>query len=117
MFEMTERGTDVVKSVTLHHVRSFERDATPVPLDVDLFGWPRRSTNVSTPHSAFVKERYRDGHLYGYATAESPVADLFVFENAKLAKKLELFVWTVEEPNRSAWTALNYAFLLQIVDV
>lgn len=82
------------------------------------FGQPNR-TGVPKPHSAFVKESYRqDRCLYHPAVSitESPVGELFVFENARSEKKLEVFVWTVEEVKNEAQTNLHHAFLLQVAE-
>lgn len=68
-------------------------------------------TDVLTPHSAFIKEWSRKERCLGNTATESTVAYLFEFKNARSAKKLELFAWTVEQ-----WHALHFAFLQQVVD-
>lgn len=92
MFWMAERGTDIVRSVTLldTHAKG--------PSHLDALGPPRR-TEVPTPRIAFVKEFLAKNHnFYGKTKiTESPVAELFVFENTKCAKRLEVFVWTIEQ--------------------
>lgn len=63
--------------------------------------------------SDFVKEWSRGQHIFlGKTTTESTVAELFMFENAKLAKKLEVAVWTLAQH-----CTLHYAFLLQVSDI
>ncbi|KAH7709483.1 hypothetical protein AAVH_23239 [Aphelenchoides avenae] len=55
----------------------------------------------------------------GFVVTESPVADLFVFENAKAAKKLEVFKWTVEQTKNAVRASLHYSytFLLKVADM
>lgn len=75
-------------------------------------GVPRR-TNVPTPHNAFVKKRMRETRRDTHErTAESTFASLFVFENAKAAKNLEVLAWKVEIKS-----TLHYAYQLTVVDV
>ncbi|KAH7691414.1 hypothetical protein AAVH_40070 [Aphelenchoides avenae] len=115
MFETAARGTDVVRSVTLIHTRLFEE--RPVRLADDLLGRPL-CKEVPTPHNACVKEWSRVNHLiYGTTSTESAVAELFVFDNPNLAKKLELFAWTIEQVHCSAGISMHYAFLLRVVDM
>ncbi|KAH7712800.1 hypothetical protein AAVH_19874 [Aphelenchoides avenae] len=112
-----ERGMDSVHTVTLLYER--HGDASTLNLTVNPFGQPRR-TGVPTPYSAFIKESYRRDqciHPSASSATESPVAELFVFENVMSAKKLEVFVWTVEEVENEAQTNLHYAFLLQVAGV
>lgn len=97
---MAERGAKVVRSVTLLHQDS------PLSHAVDPLGHPRR-TDAPTPDSAFIKERY-DGTTFNESKAE-----LFVIENAKASKKLEVYVWTVGDGDDDVQTA----FLLQVVDM
>jgi hypothetical protein len=110
-FETAAPGTDIIRSVTLLHERYY--GASPLHHTVGPLVQPWR-TNVPTPHSAFIKQWASEHFLH--AVSESTVAELFLFENAKLAKKLEIYVWTVEQAIRD-WSALHYAFLLQVVDV
>lgn len=56
-------------------------------------------------------------HTNGFVVTESPFAELFLFENAKAAKKLQVFVWTVEQTKNAVHDSLHYAFLLNVVDV
>lgn len=117
MFEMTERGTDAVRSVTLLYERPGE--ASPLRRFDDAFGQPRH-TDVPTPHSAFIKEKYRTDQCFYHSpisTTESSVAELYVFENVKSVKKLELFVWTIEEVEDAAQTNLHYAFLIKVAGI
>lgn len=112
MFEAAERGTHVVQTVTLLHQRFGE--PTPLPHSFEPLGHPRR-TDVPAPHNAFIKKWCQEQDEIGWNPSESTVAELFVFENAKLAKKLEAFVWNL-------WTVeqgedMHYVFLLQIVDL
>lgn len=110
---MAEPGINIVRSVTLLYERL---DESPLHHTSEPFGLPRR-TDVPTPHSAFVKEWSRKQDLvYGRPTTEWTVADLFVFENAKLGKKLEVFVWPVKQRVYSM-ICLHYAFLLQVVEL
>ncbi|KAH7712426.1 hypothetical protein AAVH_20230 [Aphelenchoides avenae] len=108
-FEMAERGNEVVRSVTLLH----ERWGTASPLipTIDPLG-PPRLVDVPTPRSAFLHGWYRSDHLRGFTATEAPISELFVFENWKLAKKLEVFTWTIEHVGRKAH-ALHTAFLFQ----
>ncbi|KAH7696266.1 hypothetical protein AAVH_36667 [Aphelenchoides avenae] len=105
----------MVRSVTLLHRRTGL--VSPLHHDVDPLEHPQR-TGVTKPHSAFIEECYSGAHLDGYTTTESTVAELFVFENAKSAKKLEVFVWTFDEecPDEGD-DSLNYAFLLRVADL
>lgn len=45
------------------------------------------------------------------------MAELFVFVNATSAKKLELFVWIIEEVGERAGISLDYASQLQVMDM
>ncbi|KAH7702595.1 hypothetical protein AAVH_30247 [Aphelenchoides avenae] len=111
---MAERGTDIVRSVTLLHMRAH---AWPLRHAVDPLGEPRR-TDAPTPHSAFIKEWSRKEQLdRGETITESAVSELFVFENAKSAKKLEVFVWTLMQADDDAEFSLHYVFLLQVLDM
>lgn len=117
MFETTERGMDAVRSVTLLYERP--RNASTLRHSDHALGQPNRA-GLPTPHSAFVKEWCRrDPCLYHspISTTESAVAELFLFENARSAKKLEVFVWTVEDVVNEVRISLHYAFLLQVADV
>ncbi|KAH7707966.1 hypothetical protein AAVH_24781 [Aphelenchoides avenae] len=106
----------MVRSVTLVHERSDDENL-PQSDTVETLGQPRH-TDVATPHSAFVKDwRSSVTEAYGVTLTESSVAELFVFENAKASKKLDVFVWTIEQLRDDASTALHYAFLLQVVDM
>lgn len=109
MFESCERGTDVVRTVTLLHKRFF--DDSPIFQPVDPLRLQRRA-NVPTPHNAFIKEWARREQEQEIATTESPLAELFVIENAKAAKKVEVFVWTLQQQ-----PSLHYAFLLHVSDM
>lgn len=53
----------------------------------------------------------------GGAPSETPVAELFEFENAKTSQKLEVFVWTTEQMHGDGETSLHYAFRLQAADM
>lgn len=82
----------------------------------DPFGQPNR-TDVPAPLCAFIKQWSREtDRTFRITTKESTVAELFEFENAKAAKKLMIFVWTVAHEREYAHTALHYAFQLQVVD-
>lgn len=107
MFAASDRGTDIVRSVTLLYART---DESPLRHDVAPLGEPRR-TDASTPHSAFIGQWYRKEHPYGTYSA-STVAELFTFENAKSARKIEVYVWAIGHGD-----SLHYAYLLQIVDM
>ncbi|KAH7703897.1 hypothetical protein AAVH_28927 [Aphelenchoides avenae] len=114
-FENAEAGTDMVRSVVLLHQRFGL--VSPVHHDVDPLGRPRR-TDVPKPHCDFMKEWYRGARLDSYTITESTVAELFVFENAQAAKKLDVFVWTVnEECQDEEENSLSYVFLLRVVDM
>lgn len=113
MFEVAERGTDVIRSVTLLHQR-YDRES-PLLETFDVLGQPLR-TEAPAPNSAFVKEWYGDDDLSDTITTEPTVANLFLFENAKSAQKLEVFAWTLEEVGHGQ-PFLHYAFLLQVVDM
>ncbi|KAH7705868.1 hypothetical protein AAVH_26925 [Aphelenchoides avenae] len=79
-------------------------------------GQPHR-TDVATPHSAFIKEWSRKQHsTHGWTTNESTVAELYVFENAKSARRLELFAWRVKQMHEREQASLHYAFMLRVVD-
>lgn len=112
MFEKAERETNVVPSVALLHKRN--PDVSPLHHADDPLGHPRL-TGIPAPQSAFVKEWMRQAKRSGTAT-ESTVADLFVFENATLARKLEVFVWTIEYVKHDL-SSLHYAFLLHVEDM
>lgn len=102
MVERAERGTN-----TLLYQRN---EVSPYRHTLELFGRPRR-TDVPTPHSAIIKKWVGDKRPWVYTT-ESAVADFFEFDYAKLAKKLEVFVWTIEER-----TASHSAFMFKVVDM
>lgn len=108
MFEMTERETGIVRSVTLGH-----KDLGGLPHSrqiVDPLGQPRR-TGLPPPHSAFITEWLRN--QFGDATTTEPTAaKLYVFENTKSAKALEVFAWTARK-----WGTLYHAYLLRVVDI
>ncbi|KAH7721314.1 hypothetical protein AAVH_11170 [Aphelenchoides avenae] len=109
-FKRAERGTNSIRSASLLYKRYVKTPPLHNTL-VNTLGQPRR-TNAPTPHSAFIKEWLREECLYGDVATESNFAELFVFENANSAKKLEVFAWSVEQV-----AAFHYAFLLQVVDV
>lgn len=109
---MTGRGTDIVRSVTLLYTRTIE---APLRLNADPLGQPRR-TDFPTPHSSFVEDCL-ERRAYGTTTAESTVAELFVFKNTKSAKKLNVSVWPIEHKDEDGMFDLHYAFLLQVIDV
>ncbi|KAH7709226.1 hypothetical protein AAVH_23517 [Aphelenchoides avenae] len=111
-FEAAERGTNIIRAVTLAYRR--DGKASPLGHAVGRLGQLRR-IDVPTPHNAFVKKWFRC--IAGFTVTESPVAELYVFENAKSAKKLEAFVWSVEEVYRDSDISLHYAFFFQIVDM
>ncbi|KAH7668105.1 hypothetical protein AAVH_43059 [Aphelenchoides avenae] len=140
MFEMTEPGTDIVRSVTLLYKRPLF-EVSPLPDADEPLGRPRR-TDAPSPHSAFIKEWSQQRlHDYDNTITESPAADLFVFENAKAAKKLEVFVLAIQQDHNDEYNdehndgygvvtvtipvtntvtiteAVHYAFLLQVVDM
>lgn len=48
---------------------------------------------------------------------ESTTSDFYVFENAKSAKKLELFEWTLEEVRNDVLISLSYVFFLKVINV
>lgn len=107
MFKKVESGTEIVRSVILLH-----RRVSPLYHITELLGQPRR-IDVPMPHNTFAKPWSR-GREYRRPTAET--CELFVFENAKSAKKLEVLAWTVERGNE--WQiALDYVFLFQVVDM
>ncbi|KAH7699309.1 hypothetical protein AAVH_33588, partial [Aphelenchoides avenae] len=116
-FEKAERGTFIVRSVTLLHER---RDKEPLRFAVEPLG-QSRCTKAPTPHSSFIRKWSRALLRDRMIVTESSVAELFVFENAKAAKKLELFVWTVKQGTDDEWSVfidfLHYAFFLQVVDL
>lgn len=95
----------MIRSVTLLYERS---EASRLRLAVEPLGKPLR-TDAPTPQSAFIEKWSRKEHIDGM---ESTAAELFVFGNAKAAKKLEVFAWTIQQ-----WNALHYAFLLQLLDM
>ncbi|KAH7721301.1 hypothetical protein AAVH_11151, partial [Aphelenchoides avenae] len=111
-FEAAERGRNIIRAVTL----TYRRDGKAWSLDhaVGTLGEPR-CVDVPTPHNAFVKKCFRC--IAGFTVTESTVAELYVFENAKSAKKLEVFVWTMEEVYRDSDISLHYAFFFQVVDM
>lgn len=93
MFEMAERGTDIVPSVSLLYARFHK--ASLLRRCVDSSGEPRH-TDVPIPRSAFIKEWLRsyNGRI---TSTESSVVKVFVFENVKSTKELEVFVWNTEQ--------------------
>ncbi|KAH7702241.1 hypothetical protein AAVH_30605, partial [Aphelenchoides avenae] len=116
-FEKAERGTDVVRSVTLLHLR-FRTVSTLQ--HTEALGQPRR-TDVSMPHNEFFVN-----WLCSVCRQHAPLrpsninqCELFVFENAKAAKKLEVLVWTVVtvKIDHGHEPALHYIFRLQVVDM
>lgn len=115
-FERAQRGTRIVRSVTLLHRRWGE--VSPLSLSDSALGEPRR-TDVPTPHNNLIQRWARQTDLDGRTTTTaSNVAEFFVFENVMSATKLELFVWTLEQVVREeALTALHYAFLLHVFDM
>lgn len=112
MFESAERGTDTVRSVTLLHERYDE--AWTLRHNIDPFGRPPR-TDATTPQTAFIKEWIRKERLRATRINESTVAEYFVFENEKSAKKLEVFVWPVRCVSVLNRFSIHYAFLLKVV--
>lgn len=104
---------EIVRSVTLIH--TCLQEALPVRLDIEPFGHPR-GTDVPTPQSPFIKQWSLSwDESDGIITAESPVAKLFVFANAKLAKKLEVFAWDIEQSGK--WFAFHRAFQINVIDM
>ncbi|KAH7706805.1 hypothetical protein AAVH_25970 [Aphelenchoides avenae] len=114
MFEAAERGKDVVPSVTLLHERP--NNSAPLRHTADPLGRPRH-TEVPAPQSAYIKEWVRKMPFYGRPFTESTVSNLYVFENAKAAKKLEISEWTLEEVRNGVLTSVYYAFLLKVVNM
>lgn len=112
MFEKAKRGTHIIPSVTLLHKRFYQ--ASPLHYAVDPLGKPRR-TDAPTPNNAFIKQWLQQPHLV-YALDdtrnESVISELFVFENAMTAKKLEVYMWTIEQCD-----TLHYAFSLQVIEL
>lgn len=113
MFKATERGTNFVQTVTLLHRSVW---TWPLRNAIGTLGEPLR-TDIAPPHSAFIEKWCRGGHSPGCTLTESPVASLFVFENAKAAKKLEIYAWTAVETSNTTPISLHYAFLLMVVDI
>ncbi|KAH7709989.1 hypothetical protein AAVH_22719 [Aphelenchoides avenae] len=119
MFETAGPETGIVRSVTLLYNR-FGEDTSSL-LDLKPLGQPC-STDIPKPHSE-IEERLQERRRNRWIIAESPVAELFLFENAKLAQKLELLVWTIEQPHGYHGTTgfpldyMHYAFLLRVVDL
>lgn len=105
MFERAERGTNITPSVTLLYQC---KGVSPFRHTVELFGRPLRN-DVPTPHNAIIKKWSLGIGIY---VIESDVADFFQFENTKLAKKLEVFEWTLEER-----FGAHYAFMFKVVDM
>lgn len=89
---MAAPGTDITRPVTLLHL---DVNEARFPLAVDPLGQPRR-IDAPTPPSAYIKACKRNLLHEGYTTNESAGAEQFEFENARLAKKLDIFVWTVK---------------------
>ncbi|KAH7711660.1 hypothetical protein AAVH_21017 [Aphelenchoides avenae] len=112
---MAERGAKIVGSVTALHTGL--GDESPSRYAVEPFAEPRCS-DAPTPHSAFTREWLRNQDLaYGSTIVEPNVAELFVFENEKAAKKLEVFAWTFKECFEGRRSVLSYTFLRQVVDM
>ncbi|KAH7716293.1 hypothetical protein AAVH_16292 [Aphelenchoides avenae] len=112
IFDTAERGTEIVRAVTLITDYAYESPHHAV----GALGQPRR-TDAAAPHNAFVKEWLSSIDFGGITLTESSVAELFVFENAQAAKKLEVLVWTIAESLEGRPTGYNYVFLLQVFDV
>ncbi|KAH7723765.1 hypothetical protein AAVH_08732 [Aphelenchoides avenae] len=114
MFEAAERETKIVLPVTLLHLRFFKGPPlrqTAEPLGRALL------TDVSSPHCDFIKRWSREQRrFYGTLPVESAIAELFVFENATAAKKLEIYAWSVEQV-RYGQASFHNSFLLQVVDM
>lgn len=114
-FRMATPETVITRSVTLIYVRFF--DVSLLDHSGEPLGRPQR-TDVLTPNCAFIEEWSREHHFVnGLTTTASPIAQLFVFENAPAAMKLEVFVWRVEQVDEDALASLHYAFLLQVVGI
>ncbi|KAH7707706.1 hypothetical protein AAVH_25062 [Aphelenchoides avenae] len=111
---MADRGTDVTRSVALLHTRYSA--AWPLYRTFEPLGPPRR-TDAPTPLVAFFEKWLMEAELGrdGVTTTEAPVAQLFVYENAKAAKKLEVFVWTIVQSGEQ--TGFHNAYLLRVVDI
>lgn len=113
MFETAERDTDIVRSVALLHV--FDREPYRRVVYPPLVR--PRHTGVPTPRSDFTKEWLERIRLDGTTTSESTVAELFVFENAKSARKLEVFEWPIQQVDAGGSISFHHAFLLQVVQM
>lgn len=119
-FSSAERGKDIVRSVTLLH--QYYADVPPSLPFVDPLGQPRR-TAVPTPQSDFIEEWLLNAAQPHEGTfTESTVADVYVFENAKAAKKLEVFLWPIVQsealsPYPGPSTFTHYVFRLQVTDM
>ncbi|KAH7696633.1 hypothetical protein AAVH_36295, partial [Aphelenchoides avenae] len=113
-FKTAELKACIVPSVTLVHKRYGE--GLLVRRTVDFLGQPRRSA-VTTPQRAFIKKFFRRERQQESTITESTVAELFEFESARLAWKLEVFAWTVEEVDNKDQTSLHCAWLFNVVDV
>lgn len=53
----------------------------------------------------------------GCIVTASPVAELFVLENAKAARKLEVLVWSIKQVGLDEDTTMQHVYLLQVVDM
>lgn len=123
MFKKVEPGTGIVRSVTLLHERS-DGHVSPLHYIPELLGQPRR-INVRTPRSAFVNYNpaFDNSSFFRpeYRWPTSRRCPLFVFENAKSAKKLEVLVCTLERGRivggRKWPDALDYLFQFQVIDM
>lgn len=74
-------------------------------------------TESPTPHSTFLKEWSREvRRIHGIAMTELSVADLYIIENARSSKNLEVFLWPIDDVQNGELQTVHWAFLLRVVD-
>ncbi|KAH7711276.1 hypothetical protein AAVH_21434, partial [Aphelenchoides avenae] len=113
-FEATNGGARIVRSVAVVWDRSDDADvSTPTASAFSPFGKAQRK-DIPTPHSDFVRDCFR------FVDATESTAELFVFTNVELNKRLDVYKWSAEaaeDYTGMASTSRFDVFLLQIVDI
>ncbi|KAH7694647.1 hypothetical protein AAVH_38303, partial [Aphelenchoides avenae] len=112
-FEATNGGARIVRSVAVVWDRSDDADvSTSTANTFSPLGQPQRK-GIPAPHSDFVSDCFR------YVNVTESTADLFVFKNSELDKRLDVYKWTAEgTEDYMGMPSTNRfdVFLLQIVD-
>lgn len=108
-FETVSQGVNVVRSVAVVRGCSYSVPAPPREAFSPL-GNPLRK-NIPAPHSDFIE------NFFGNLDVSESTAELFVFKNARLRKRLDVYTRTAAKRALRKSRNLYGLFLLQIIDM